>query len=424
SPVRLDAFLAGLFIGALFLHSAAVSICKTKAVVDRRISRHVCQEGEKVTMTTSMRSPIPLPNASLPPIKAGQGRIAGRKLRLERDVLGRAAVNTEDILLREGYYNFDIVPVSVFTMPAFHTTIYRVCDTNADVSVLPALKFRTRIFTRRPSVARESGSLVRKQLGSSMDFANLRPYTHDDSFSRIWWKGLAKYGSLMVKEYHSFGEDRWMLVLDLTNPNLGEEKVKDMLRFARLFIELCTRKDIAIGISAFSPTFHYVDFGTDKKELLTSLTKITSPVFEISQKGVELILRDAVGPEMGKLMAKCRRKRITLSSVYSYSGLGARKTFFSWKGGNAFRACTKSLFTNMRKSGKIVVVTDGSPGNLEMFRKFKAVCEHRRCNYVFVMTEDVKGMRESMKLARIKSVHVPYEELATPRFVSDLVGLL
>lgn len=425
SPVRLDAFIAGIFLSALFLHSLTVSICKGRISVDRRVSRHVFQQGENVIMETTVESPFPMPNVYIPSAKAGPKRVMGRKQKTERDAFGGDIKNTEDLRLSEGYYNFDIVPVSVFTLPAFHTTVYRVCASNADVSVLPALKFRSRIFSRRPSVTREGGSLIRKQLGSSMDFANMRPYTHDDPFSRIWWKGLAKYGTLMVKEYHSYGEDRWMLVLDLTNPNMGEEKVKEMLRFARLFIELCTRKDIAVGISVFSPTFHYVDFGTDKKDLLTSLTKVTSPVFEMSQKGMELILRDAVGKnDMEKLMAKCRKKRITPAGVYSYSGLGKSKTFFSWRGSKVFADCTKGFFTNMRKSGKVVVVTDGSPGNVEAFRKFKAVCERRRCRYIFVVTEEKKGAKDVMKAASIKSVLVPYEDLAKPGFVASLVGVV
>jgi len=424
SAVRLDAFAAGIFLAVIFYHSATVSLCKKRVKVERHASMHVCQEGETVTLTTSMQSPLPLPALSLPAAPIPSGKIIGWKMKSEKNLLSTSVRNAEDYQLREGYYNFDLVPVKISTLPFLSTTVYKVSDTNSDVSVLPDLKFRTRMFIQRPTIAKETGSLIRRQLGSSLDFADMREYTHDDPFSRIWWKGLAKYGKLMVKDFHSFGEDRWMLVLDFTNPNMGEENAKSMLRFARLFIELCTRKDIAIGLSAFSPTFRYTDYQTSKKNLLTSLTKVTSPVYEISTKGIELIMKDAVGADIGKLEVKCRNKKITLSTVYFYSGLGSRNTFFSWRGEETFMNCMKRFFTSVKRSGKIVIVTDGNPANIEAYRKFRAMCKARHYNYIFIVTEDRKDIMDQMKAAKIKRIFVPWEELAKPRFVVNLVSLV
>ncbi|MEE9323469.1 MAG: DUF58 domain-containing protein, partial [Candidatus Aenigmarchaeota archaeon] len=326
--------------------------------------------------------------------------------------------------LKEGYYNFDIVPIRVFTLPFFHTKIYKVCETNSDVSVLPKLHFKTRVMINKPSVAKESGSLVKMQLGSSLDFAGMREYCHEDPLSRIWWKGLAKYGELMVKEFHSFGEDRWMLILDFTNPNIKEKDVKGMLKFTRLFIELCTRKDIAIGLSVFSPTFHYVDYSTKKKNLLSSLTMVISPLYEISPKGIELIMKDALGPDIDQLKVKCRRKNMTLSMIYSYSGLGKRKTFFSWKGKSTFKDCTKKFFVNMKRSGKIVLLTDGNPKNLEMFKKFKAICGNRHYGFLFVLSQSHGDVLKQLKRAKIKAVFAPEDQLTKPSFVMKLVSMV
>jgi hypothetical protein len=424
SPVRLDALLASLFMSSLLYHSLMVSFSKNRVSVERHASIHLCQEGEKVEMRTSLKSPFPSPTVSLPLSSIPARRIKKRKNKSRDDLLSMKSENRETLLLKEGYYNFDIAPVRIFTLPFFHTKIYRVCETNSDVSVLPKLHFKTRVMIHKPSVVRESGSLVKKQLGSSLDFAGMREYCHDDPLSRIWWKGLAKYGELMVKEFHSFGEDRWMLVLDFTNPDLKEEGVTGMLAFSRLFIELCTRKDIAIGLSAFSPTFHYFDYTTSKKNLLSSLTKITSPLYEISPKGIEMIMQDALGPEIEKLKLKCRRKNMTFSMVYSYSGLGKQKTFFSWKGRSAFRNCIKRFFVNMKRSGKIVLVTDGNPKNLEMFKRFKAICLNRHCSYLVVLTESRKDVLQQLKRAKIKAVFAPRDELTKPGFVMKLVSMV
>lgn len=422
--VRADALLASLFMSSLFYHSAMVSFSKKHMKVERHASKHLCQEGEEIVMRTKLHSPFPAPTVSLPLCSIPARKMQKRKKKSDNDLFSMRFENKETLLLKEGYYNFDIVSIRIFTFPFFHTKIYKVCETNSDVSVLPKLHFKTRVMIHKPSVARESGSLVKKQLGSSLDFAGMREYCHDDPLSRIWWKGLAKYGELLVKEFHSFGEDRWMLILDFTNPNLGEKDVKGMLAFARLFIELCTRKDIAIGLSAFSPTFHYFDYTTSKKNLLSSLTKVTSPLYEISPKGIELIIQDALGPDTEKLKVKCRKKNMTLSMVYSYSGLGKQKTFFSWKGKGAFKDCMKKFFVQMRRSGKIVLVTDGSPKNIEMFKKFKAISMNRHCRYLLVLTQSRGDMLRELKRANVKTVFAPDDQLTKPGFVMKLVGLV
>jgi len=422
--VRPDALIAALFLSALFYHSAMVSFSKRHVRIERRASKHLCQEGEEVAIRTALHSSFPAPNVSLPLCSIARGKIKGRENKARNNLLSTRFENNETISLNEGYYNFDIVPISVFTFPFFRTRIYRVCDENSDVSVVPGLHFRTRVMIHKPSVVKESASLVKKQLGSSMDFAGMREYCHGDPFSRIWWKGLAKYGKLLVKEFHSFGEDRWMVVLDFTNPNLDEEGVKGMLRFARLFIELCTRKDIAVGLSAFSPTFHYVDYNINKKDLLSSLAKVTSPLYEISPRGIELIMQDALGPDFERLKIKCRKKNMTLSMVYSYSGLGKRKTFFSWRGENTFRESMKRFFIDMKKSGKIVVITDGSPRNLGMFKKFKAICMNRHYSCLFILTQSRRDMLEQMRGAKIKTIFAPYDELTRPGFVMRLASLV
>lgn len=423
-PVRIDAFLCSIFFSALFLHSIMVGLGRKHIRVSRHISKHLCQEGDKIMLSTTMKCPFPSPTISLRPSKIIPGKTKKSKVTTKRNIPYSSVEIKEELVLNEGYYNFDIVPVSIFTLPFFHTTLYKVCDENPDLSVVPALKYKAMLHMRKPSVTKETGSLIRRQLGSSMDFAGIKEYTHDDPLSRIWWKGLAKYGELLVKEFHSFAEDRWMIVLDFTNQNLSEERVKSMLQFSRIFIELCTRKDIAVGLSAFSSTFHYINYGTNKRNLMSALTKLTMPMYEISPKGLELILHDALGPDFDKLKRKCRGKRITLPMVYSYSGLGKQKTFLSWKGENVFKDSMQKFFTNLKRSGKIIMVTDGNPKNIEMFRKFKAICGKRRCPYLLIVTERQKDVTSQLRKSKVVHMVVPYENLTKPNLVLSLVSLV
>jgi hypothetical protein len=422
--VRLDAFLASLFLSPLFLHTTVVSLSRRHVRVSRTVSKHLCQEGERLQLTTSLASSFPAPNMSIGSAPIPGGRVSKWKMRSRKGFSFTSVENSEEFELKEGYYNFDIVPVTITTFPFFRTTVYKVCDRNADISVIPPLRYKTRIYIRKPGVVKETDSLIRKQLGSSMDFARIREYAHGDPLSRVWWKGLAKSGRMLVKEFHSFSEDRWMLVLDMTNQDMSSEGMRSMMQFSRIFIELCTRKDISTGLSTFAPSFYFIDYEVNKRTLLSGLTKVTMPLYEISTKGVELILQDALGPGLEELKRKCRQKHLTLSMVYSYSGLGRQHTFLSWKGENIFKSCTKKFFTQMKKSGKIVLVTDGNPGNMEMFKRFKALCESRRYTYLFILTEPKKETIAQFRRAKIKHLYVPYDKMATPGFVMGLVSFV
>ncbi|MBN2330383.1 MAG: DUF58 domain-containing protein [Candidatus Aenigmarchaeota archaeon] len=424
SSVRLDAFIAALFLSPLFFHATVVSLSRNHVSVSRSVSKHLCQEGERLVLSTSLSSSFPAPNMSIGPVPVPRKRKSKWKMRSRKSLSFMSVENSEDLELKEGYYNFDIVPVTITTFPFLKTTVYKVCDANADISVIPPLHFKTRMYIRKPSVVKETDSLIRKQLGSSLDFAGIREYQHGDPLSRVWWKGLAKSGKMLVKQFHSFSEDRWMLVLDMTNPNLPEDAIKGMMQFSRIFIELCTRKDISTGLSTFAPSFYYIDYEINKRTLLSGLTKVTMPLYEISTKGVELILQDALGPGLEKLKRKCREKHMTLSMVYSYSGLGKKHTYMSWRGENIFKSCTRKFFTQMRKSGKIVLITDGSPGNMEMFKRFKEICDSRRYPYTFIITEPNKETMAKFKRAKIKHIYVPYDRLATPGFVMGLVSFV
>ncbi len=424
SSVRLDAFLAAMFLAPLFLHTMVVSLTRRHVSVRRNVSKHLCQEGDRLVLSTSLSSSFPAPNMSIGAASVPGNRKSKWKMRSRKGLSFMSVDNEEELELKEGYYNFDIVPVTVSTLPFFRTTVYKVCDTNADISVIPPLHYKTRLYIRNPSVARETDSLIRKQLGSSMDFAGIREYSHGDPLSRVWWKGLAKSGKMLVKQFHSFSEDRWMLVLDMTNQNMPAEAMKGMMKFSRIFIELCTRKDISTGLSTFAPSFYYIDYEVNKRALLSGLTKVTMPLYEISTKGVELILQDALGPGLEKLKRKCREKHMTLSMVYSYSGLGKQHTFLSWRGENIFKSSMKKFFTQTRKSGKIVLLTDGNPSNMEMFKRFKEICDNRRYPYLFILTEQNKETIAQFKRAKIKHLYVPYEKLATPGFVMGLVSFV
>lgn len=423
-PVRLDAFIAAALLAPLFYHTALVSLSRRHIMVSRNVSKRLCQQGEKIVVRTSLRSPFPTPGVSIPSTRIAYGKVQSRKMKSNKNLPCTFIENTEEFALNDGYYNMDIVPVTVFTPPFFSTKLYKVCDENCDISVVPNVKFKSMVYIRRPSVTRDTGSLVRQQLGSSMDFADLRQYVHGDPLSRIWWKSLAKQGEMLVKQFHSFAEDRWMLVLDFTNQNLPEAAITSMLQFSRLFIELCTRKDIAIGLSTFSPTFHYIDYETKKRDLLSGLTKVTMPLHEVSPRGVEMILKDALGDDMPKLERKCRHKHMTLSMAYSYSGLGKRKSYLSWKGENVFKNSMRKFFINLHRSGKIIMVTDGNLKNMDLYKRFKAICEHRRCGYLFVLTGATPEAISQLKRAEIKHIIVPYDKLAKPGFVMGLVSLM
>ncbi len=420
SGVRFDAFLSGLFFSIILYHSLIIGLTNRYLKIERTISKRFSQEGERVILKTTL-SFLPAPNLFLSGkyIKGGKNKIKSK----EDFSCSRFEIK-EEMQLKQGYYNFDIIPIHIFTFPFLYTKIYKVSKRDCDVFVLPKLKYKIKVPIKTPVVSRETGSLIKRQLGSSLDFAGLREYTREDPLTRIWWKGYAKYNKLLVKQFHSFAEDRWMLVLDFTNSGMETKKIAAVLQFARLFVELCTRKDISIGLSSFSPSFYFTDYQIDKKKLLSSLTKVTTPLYEISPKGIELILKDGLGKkEFEILKAKCKKRNMSLSTIYFSSGFGRESIFFSWRRERVFKNSLKEFFIKLNKSGKIVLITDGKFKNMDVLRKFKGMCETKRCNYIIVITEKNKHIINEVKKARIKHIFSDYENIVKPGFIINLVGL-
>jgi hypothetical protein len=421
SMFRLDTAIASVLAASVLYHALTVGLVRRKIAPDRSLSGRFCMEGEPFSVSTKFFSPIPLPGVFIPETKTARKKV-GYSCGRRENVLCTESEVSETMRLKEGLYCMDVIPISVFTLPFLHTSIYRISGTDACISVIPKIHYKSRVFVKKPVLSRETGSLIKMQLGSSMEFAGVREYSTGDPLGRIWWKGFAKTGKLLVKEYHAFAEDRWMLVLDLTDSGADEKRVNSMLQFARLFIELCTRKDIFIGLASFSPSFQFSDYSSSKRELLAALSRFNVPMHEISPKGIECIMKDALGQTgLDALVAKSRRAGVSLPMAYSASGLGRHATFFSWKRDKVFEGSIKNFFRRMRKSGKVVLLTDGRTGAAPL-KKFKALCGTRSYKYIVVLCGAGPEEEGVLKKERIMHMKASWDDITKPAFVLNLVG--
>ena len=67
------------------------------------------------------------------------------------------------------------------------------------------------------------GISLANSVGDSVEFMGLREYQQGDAFNRIHWKGLARHGKLIVKEYQDEYFVRHALVLDTATDNMADE---------------------------------------------------------------------------------------------------------------------------------------------------------------------------------------------------------
>jgi hypothetical protein len=234
---------------------------------------------------------------------------------------------------------------------------------------------------------RETGDLVKKISGGSLEFAGIKDFSPGDPVSKIWWKGLAKSGKLMKKDFFSLAEDRWLLVIDLSDPNMKKEDEAALFTFSRAFVEMFTRKDIEVGIHIISPGASFLTYSTKKKDLLSFIVKHWSEFRHISHEGSREIIKDIVG-DSSQIEDRCKVNGISLSSFLFYSGLFTKqkKTFY-WSKDRVFRDNMTELLKNLRKSGKILVVTPKmSEGFVDQVRKLSSI---KKCSLLFASFEKV-----------------------------------
>jgi hypothetical protein len=206
--------------------------------------------------------------------------------------------------------------------------------------------------------------------------------------ARIWWNGLAKGQGLLTKDFFSPAEDRWILVVDLSNPDVDKELEQALMAFCRGFVEIFTRKDVEVAIHLVSPTYAQVDYTTNKRALLSFLIRHWSEFRNLSHDGARAVLQDAVGRDVQDIEARCKNSGISLSSFLFYSGLLKKpKKLFGWGRRSTFRAAMLELTKGLQKSGKMLVVTPGMPQ--ELVDDVKKVARAKKCALLFASFDRV-----------------------------------
>jgi hypothetical protein len=234
---------------------------------------------------------------------------------------------------------------------------------------------------------RDTGDLIKKVSGSSLEFAGIKEFSPGDPVSKIWWKSLAKGGKILKKDFFSLAEDRWFLVIDISDPNMKPEDEAALFAFSRAFVEMFTRKDIEVGLHIISPGASFLNYSTKKKDLLSFIVKHWSEFRHISHEGSREIIKDIVG-ESSQIEDRCKINGISLSSFLFYSGLFTKqkKTFY-WNKEKIFDNSITEMLKNLKKSGKILVVTPKmSEEFVDKIRKFASI---KKCHLLFASFEKV-----------------------------------
>ncbi len=354
------------------------------AEVEPVIKKQVFEEGTAVEFKLRSRSPLPLVSLPMLPFKLkGKAHSTLTKSRHEVEVKGKLPV---------GYYRLDVLRYQVATLPFFFSSFFKTTSRPLEITVLPRIKVKNVLYAKNPFIVRETGELVKKVSGSSLEFAGIREFATGDPVAKIWWKGLAKGQGLLTKDFFSLAEDRWVLIMDLSDPELSEEDEKALMSFCRGFVEIFTRKDVELSIHLVSPTYAFLDYSSNKRALLSFLIRHWSEFKHLSHEGAKEVLKDAVGRGVEEIERRCKKSGVSLSSFLFYSGLSEKpKKFFRWSRRNSFKESLLEITKNLRKSGKMLVVTAGMEE--WMIEDLRKVAMTKRCPLLFASFAKVPKAR-------------------------------
>ncbi len=383
SFMDLTLFLEALLISFFLLHLLKIISVKFGTVIIKTKNK-VIEEGKESEFIVTAESRIPLFCFFMPPFKM--------KVRVNK---ANFIKTKYELILKKkfpiGYYRLDILQFRIATFPFFFSTVFKTVSNSVELTVLPKIKMKNVLYSKNPFAARETGDLVKRVSGGSLEFSGIKEFSPGDPVSKIWWKGLAKGGKLLKKDFFSLAEDRWILMVDLSNPNMSRKDEETLLTFSRAFVETFTRKDIEIGIHIISPNASTIKYSTKKRELMSFLIKHWHDFKHLSYKGSKLILKDAVG-NIENIEKRCKASGISLSSFVYYAGLikKPKKTFY-WGRTKIFKKNLKSFTTTLKKSGKMLVVTAGMPEDL--VDEIKKVARVKKCPVLFASLQKVPKAR-------------------------------
>ena len=371
----MDVLLAfeAFVVASFFIHILRVLSIKYGSITPV-VRNKVLEEGKEAEFLLEAKSPFPLFSFPRMPFKMGS-QIDARFLK--RGYTVRAAGK-----LSVGYYRFDVLKFEVATFPFFFSTVYKTTSRPVSITVLPRITAKNVVYTKNPYMIKESGDLVKKVTGSSLEFAGIREFIPGDPPSKVYWKALAKGGELLTKDFFSPAEDRWILMIDASNPYAKSQEVESMLKFSRAFVELFTRKNVEVSIQLIAPTYASINYSSKKKDLLSFIIKHWGEFRHISHEGAREILKDAIGRDYEEIEERCKKSGISMSSFLFYTGLVKKpKKVFHWKRGAIIEQSMLEFTKSLRKSGKILFVTPGMPDKL--VDKVRKVARARRCALLF-----------------------------------------
>ena len=364
--------LEALIVASFLIHIIRILSIKYGKITPYSKNK-VVEEGKKIEFMLESKSPLPLFSFPRLPFKLGS-KIRASFLKNSYTVEATGKLNV-------GYYRFDVVKFEIATFPFFFSTIYKTTTKPISITVLPRIAVKNLVYTKNPYTVREAGDLIKKLTGSSLEFAGIRQFIPGDPPSKIYWKALAKGGDLLTKDFFSPAEDRWILVVDASNPNEKKEEIETMLKFSRAFVELFTRKNVEVSIHLIAPTYSSIGYSTKKKDLLSFIVKHWGEFRHISHEGAREILKEAIG-NTDEMEERCKKSGISMSSFLFYTGLVKKpKKVFHWRRKAIFERSMLEFTKTLRKSGKMLVVTPGMSDDL--VEQVKKVARTKRCKLLF-----------------------------------------
>lgn len=161
----------------------------------------------------------------------------------------------------------------------------------SDIYVYPR---RSLCVDAKAPFSRITGEVIRNKsfMEDPFEFKGIRDYTGTEPMKKINWRASAKEGRLMVNNYYDTTSRDITIIIDMSHSGVWkeEEKLEELIRIARNYVEDFARKKIPVRIITNAldrngKTIHF-DSGVENSYVTDTLRKMA--MFDLTQRPAQI----------------------------------------------------------------------------------------------------------------------------------------
>lgn len=180
--------------------------------------------------------------------RGGAWRAGGRSEQLELASGGEVRVKMSLVPLRRGVLRLDDLRVEMPDPLGLFQRRSPTLNEGNEILVMPRTYRVPDLRFLGASELRLGGETASTQLGEGGEFMGLREYRAGDSLRKISWKGWARSGEPVVKEYEESHFSRYGLILDTSLEESDGELFEEAVSVAASFVSVIERERCLLDV--------------------------------------------------------------------------------------------------------------------------------------------------------------------------------